>query len=535
MSDLSDVCTLCSADIAAQLTGTGQPPVVISADVHVTQPCFVRDQIEFRDTGRLIFDISTDVREYAVVCRKLIVNGGNQPITVNPCNPGDPGTRYNTNVITWNARLASAASGATVVPPSAADGAAGADGQNGTGGNDGSDGESLGGSPRQKQLPVKLVVIALEVEYLNSGNLVIDWAGQDGGDGGKGQNGGNGGKGAAGSKGKNASWPSSGCDTPTGDGGDGGNGGFGGNGGNGGNGGDAGQIIVISTPQNLSGVFNDPGKVTFVTASVGGTGGPGGHGGLGGAGGNPGIPSSDCGPASKGADGSSLLTLLGGTGAPGNPGTSTTPTFEPVTTGACAGVIPVALLFDASNVLPQVLRRCSAATGSGNISLTGQFLDQIASVATSLTGVTATIQNSSTDTELDLSFSIAANSQTGLGDLLFTYNFPGTFATPNLTGAIDVEVLQAVSIAPASGAQGTTVSPVTITVQDLDLSAASYDVSVSGVGVNAVNITVVSNTTITCDFVIDPTAAKTVRAVTVQAGPVLNPCQSTLTNSFTVT
>ena len=427
MSDLSDVCGLCKAQITTVFTAPPrQPPVVISADLHVSTACFVADQIEFLDKGRLIFDLSSDNLEYAVICRKLVVSGGNKPVNLNPCNPQDPGTRYNTNVITWNGRLTSASAGPDISPPtanssSAQDGAPGADG---VPGNPGSNGISLGGSKRQRG-PVKLVVLALEVEYLNSGNLVIDWAGQDGGDGGKGQNGARGDKGTKGGDGSNASWPSSGCDTATGNGGDGGPGGTGGVGGSGGPGGDSGQIIVISLPKNLSasGVFNDPGKVTFVTASVGGQGGAGGHGGDGGPGGDPGKPTSECGGGVLGNKGASFLSLNAGPGPAGSPGNSLTPALEPVTSGSCANIIPIPLQFDASNVFPQVLRRCFSGSGSGAMSITGQFLDQVASVSTSLTGVTATIKNSSTDTELDLSLSIAANSASGLGDLIFTYNF----------------------------------------------------------------------------------------------------------------
>jgi hypothetical protein len=58
--------------------------------------------------------------------------------------------------------------------------------------------------------------------------------------------------------------------------------------------------------------------------------------------------------------------------------------------------------------------------------------------ATSLTGVTASIKNSSTDTELDLSISVAGNSALGTGDLIFTYTFPPG-KTQTLSGAIVVE------------------------------------------------------------------------------------------------
>ena len=255
MSDLTDICTLCSADINAVFTAPPRAPaMVISSDVHTSKPCFVADEIEFLDQGKLIFDISpqSNNREYAVICRKLTVNGGGTPIKGDPCNPGDPGTRYNnTNVITWNGRLKAADAGGPVSPPTAPASSAqdGNPGQGGATGNPGSPGASLG-FIREKSV-VKLVVFALEVEFKNGGNLAIDWAGQDGGDGGKGQNGGKGDKGTRGGDGQDKSWPSSGCDTATGDGGKGGDGGAGGKGGNGGDGGSGGQIIVISTPADI--------------------------------------------------------------------------------------------------------------------------------------------------------------------------------------------------------------------------------------------------------------------------------------------
>lgn len=539
MSDLSDVCTLCKADIAAKLTGAGQAPVVINSDVHTPGPCFVADQIEFLDSGKLIFDTVAGQREYAVICRKLIVNGGNKPGNITPCNPTDPGTRYdNTNVITWNGRLKSAQAGGPPNPPLPAsttdDGAPGTDGN---AGNNGADGVSPGQTLKNReQKPPKLVLVALEVVIANSGNLVIDWAGQDGGDGGKGQTGQKGDKGTPGSAGSDASWPSSGCDTAAGDGGPGGAGGIGGPGGTGGNGGDAGQVIVISLAQNVTptGVFNSPGKISFVTKSVGGKGGAGGSGGNGGAGGKGGKKSSDCDAGGTGPDLTFIQSASGASGGSGAPGASTAPILETVTAGACAGVLPVALQFDASNVLPIVLRRCFSGSASADISLTGQFLDQVASVSTSLAGVTATIKGSSTDTELDLSLSIAANSASGPGDLQFTYNFPGGSATPSLPGAINVQVCKVVSIAPASLAQGATQIGVTITGTSFDPFAPSHDVSISGLGVNVVNVAAVSDTSMTCDIEVGAAAAKGPRDVTVKAGSGLSPCQHTLVGGFTV-
>ena len=205
--------------------------------------------------------------------------------------------------------------------------------------------------------------------------------------------------------------------------------------------------------------------------------------------------------------------------------------LEPVSAGACANIIPIPPQFDASNVLPQVIRRCFSGSGSGEVDLTGQFLDQVVSVSSSLAGVTAAIKASSTDSEIDLNILAAGNSVTGPGDLIFTYSFG---ATKTLAGAINVEVCKATAIAPTSGVHATTVT-VTITGTSFDPSAAVHDVSVSGLGVNPVNVAVVDDQTITCDFIIDSGASKTVRDVTVKAGGALSACQHTLVQSFTVT
>jgi hypothetical protein len=539
MSDLSDVCcNLCKTDMATQFTGGSatRTQAVISGNVFVPGPCYVADTITFVSPSALIFDPnldqSSDRPEFAVICRRLIVKGGKAPVDTTPCNPGDPGSRYgNTNVITWKGRLASAPAGAPMGPPAPQPANSGMDGMNGQNGNAGSNGSPPAGA--QRAAAAKLALVALEVEFLSAGNLSIDWAGQNGGDGGAGQLGGNAGSGITGNNGSDESWPSSGCATPTG------NGGAGGNGGNGGNGGQSGQIIVISTPANIAaaGPFNDPSRVTYVTKSVGGTGGKGAHGGLGGDPGVPGARSSSCGPGAKGTAGASQVAAFGTVGAaggvaPGSPAAN--PVLEALTTGDCAEPIPSHLKFGA-NSLPQSFRRCSSGSGIGSLSLGGQFLDQVVSVSTSLAAVTATIAATSTDTQLDLNFMIAANSATGLGDLVFAYGFPAGL-TQTLAGAINVVVCAATAIAPVFGVQGSTVA-VTITGQAFDLTAAVHQVSVSGldVTVQAGSVAVVSETTITCTLVIGPTAPKTARNVIVTAGTIANPCQSTLTGAFTVT
>lgn len=86
------------------------------------------------------------------------------------------------------------------------------------------------------------------------------------------------------------------------------------------------------------------------------------------------------------------------------------------------------------------------------------------------------------------------------------------------------------SVTPNSGSRGSTVS-VTITGTNFDPSAVSFDVKVSGVGVNTSNVVIANSTTITCDFIIGAAAPTTSRDVTVRIGI----SQVTLTNGFTVT
>lgn len=303
MSDQNDVCcTLCKTDMATQFGGASptRQQAVISGNVTTPGPCFVADVITFQSPSMLIFDPpttrDTDQNEYAVICRKLIVQGGKPPTTDTPCNPGDPGSHYgNSNVITWAGRLHAPPPAAPIPAPAPQPAGTGLDGINGQTGNSGTDGASPAGTVRQGA--AKLVIVALEVQFLNAGNLVIDWAGQNGGDGGQGQLGGNAGSGTTGSNGSDEGWPSSGCASPTGAGGNGGTGGAGGAGGNGGAGGAGGQIVIIGSAQDIgaSGVFNNANRFTYVTKSLGGKGGPGSHGGTGGAGGEPGSRTSSSG------------------------------------------------------------------------------------------------------------------------------------------------------------------------------------------------------------------------------------------------
>jgi hypothetical protein len=533
MSDLSNACTLCNSQINAEFVAGPRTTKTISGDVNVAGSCFVADEIIFTGKGKIIFHPNEELIHFAVICRKLIVTGGNPPVTLNPCGANDPGTKYNgTNAITWAGRLKSANPGPPVVPPNAAVGSSpGATGAAGSTGNTGAPGGQAGGA-RKQQTPT-LTLIAIEVDVATGGNLVIDFAGQDGGDGGDGQNGGPGAKGSTGNNGDDASWPSSGCDTQTGNGGDGGDGGPGGIGGTGGDGGDSGQIFVITTPANKAGVFNNPSQITFVTQSSGGSGGKGGRGGTGGAGGNSGKPTGECPLGQKGDPGNSLLGVVANPGVAGNNGNSLSPKVELIdTSGPCSSVIPRPLQITSAVPLATFIR-CSSGSSSGNVSVTGDFLDQIASVSTSLSGVTAAIKNSSTVTQLDLGITIAANSAVGAGDLIFNYSFPPAMKQ-TLAGAIKVEITQATGVSPNTGAKGATITPVTITGTGFDPTAVNHNVTVSGLGVNVIDVTLVDDSTMTCTFEISGTAAAGARDVTITAGPALGACQFTLPNAFTV-
>ncbi|MGA7156750.1 MAG: IPT/TIG domain-containing protein, partial [Acidobacteriaceae bacterium] len=310
-------------------------------------------------------------------------------------------------------------------------------------------------------------------------------------------------------------------------------------GGVGGPGGQGGQIVIISTPQNLasSGVFRNTQNFTYVTTSLGGKAGDGAHGGAGGDGGEPGARSSSCASGTKGTAGPSQLSVDGPNGTAGAPGgaPSPNPEFEALSSGACADPISTPLKWSASNTLTTIFRRCSSGGATGSLSLAGQYLDQIASVTCSLSGVTVAIDSTSTSTLLKLNLAIAANSASGLGDLIFTFFFPPA-PTQTLAGAVQVNVCAVTSIAPATGAQGATVA-VTLTGIAFDPAGATHTVSVSGTDVTVTpgSVAVVNDQTITCQLVIGTTAAKTSRDIVLTAGTASSPCQSTLSASFMVT
>jgi hypothetical protein len=147
---------------------------VLSGDLIVTEQCFVRDEIRFLNSGRLIFGPRPRKEgyfdQYFVICRKITVIGGFKGGGGLPCGPDDPGTEYkNNNVITWLDRLQSASKGQAIVSPAGNgtsfggwvdqgqgnNGSDGGTGNNGAKGNPGRDGMSA---------PPRITVIAVEVD-----------------------------------------------------------------------------------------------------------------------------------------------------------------------------------------------------------------------------------------------------------------------------------------------------------------------------------------------------------------------------------
>lgn len=552
MATLAEVCENCKNEIKAVFdpnTGS-RTSETIAGDLYVSTCCFVRDEIRFLNNGRLIFgpggrgDNKEYCREYVVVCRKLVVVGGNKPGSLNPCGPDDPGSSYATNnVITWADRLKAASPGPSINPAKAADGQSfdpngwqdQGQGNNGRTGGNGADGQTGNNGGNGRSAP-KFTLLALEVEIGAGDHLTIDFDGQTGGDGGVGQRGGDGGRGMGGRPGESdTSWPGTGCDRQPGSGGGGGRGGNGGVGGTGGRGGDAGSITVLSYLDNISGsgAFVS-GKFTYVCdGATGGLGGLGGYGGRGGNGGNPGFKTSECDNANTGAAGPDGFPAPGfgpgsqdNKGAPGAHGAAAPLKLDVVSEDSCARQLPLPIQA-AGPAAPNHICRGFSTPETVDVALSGANLAQVEEVTCSLAGVTPTIKASSTDTQLDLKLDIAGNSALGNADL--TLKAPlGINAV--VANAFDVKRFEVLSVAPNTGARGDSVA-VTITGQCFDPLAAIQQVNLSGAGVNAVNIIVLDETTVQCVLEIGNVAAQTARNLTVKTGAK----QHTLLNAFTVT
>src|SRR5262245_35120899 len=114
MANIDQICQICDPKVTAVFNPANgsRDKVTITGPLFTTERCFVADEIRFVDPGQLIFrphvdgDVKRYEEEYVVICRKLIIVGGNAPITLNPCKADDPGQTYqNNNAITWEDRL----------------------------------------------------------------------------------------------------------------------------------------------------------------------------------------------------------------------------------------------------------------------------------------------------------------------------------------------------------------------------------------------------------------------------------------------
>lgn len=548
MSLLGEVCDTCKNQIESTFTTDPRPDEIISGDMETSERCFVRDEIRFLNSGRLIFkpDPKHDnvyYPEYFVICRKLVIVGGSKPITLDPCGSEDPGNIYkNKNAITWKHRLQSDTS-ALPSPIDADDGAnlGGwqdlGQGNSGKKGNNGSDGKPGTAGVAGISAP-DFTLVALEVELVDlASHLIIDFDGQVGGSGGRGQNGGKGGKGMSGREGKSdTSWPGTGCDRQPGHGGDGGDGGDGSMGGTGGAGGNSGDITVITTHENIANNTFVGGDFTFVhDGGNEGEGGLGGFGGLGGMPGPAGFKTSECSsasPGNSGAEGFPPLSLAAGStvnqgphGASGSPGTLQFLEIDK-DDPECARMIPLPIQVTA--VDPNKLcRGFSTPASNVAVAIIGQDLAQVNSVNAGLSGVSATIKHTSTDTQLNLDVDILGNSALGQGDLTLTCPIGGPEI---LSNAIEVQRFEVLSLLPTSVERSST-GTLTITGQCFDASALIQQITISGFGVTVSNVLILDETTAQCTVEVTPLAALGARDVTVKTGTF----HHTLVNSLTIT
>lgn len=554
---LNMMCEECQAEVQAVFTADPRPaPVIITGDRHHATCCFVADEIRFLDGGRLIFDPAERqgkeyCRIYFVVCRKLVIVEGGEPLGFDPCGTEDPDGAYKgRNVITWKERLITAADGPPPNPDQAATGSpdfdrnvwidqgqgnsgnAGGPGVNGVAGNPGSNG----------RFAPEIAVIALEVEFMGlSAYLTIDADGQVGGDGGRGQHGGTGGEGMGGRNSvSDNTWPGEGCDREAGNGGDGGKQGDGGTGGKGGDGGNAGKIHIISTQENVTTGAFVSGQIGYV--NDGGNEGAGGLGGFGepanpallSRGGRGGHGGPQCEPGVDGDAGAPgwppRVPLAQGSdvnkGPDGAPGAAASIDLYEIVSHPCTDPIPLPTKL-ISATPDKLCRGFSSPENNLPLILDGEHLAQVTNVTFSLAGVTATILPTSDDLHLDLLVDITGASGTGA----CTINLERAFGpTESHVGLLSVGRFEVLSVAPASGDQGQ-VTAVTITGTCFDPGAVVQQVSVSGVGTNVNNIVVLNDTTITCEFDVTNVATLGQKDVTVQTGAFSH----TKLNAFLVT
>lgn len=535
MTQMQDVCSSCGTAISAEF-GPGGPRsiVLIDSDLVVNQPCFVHDTIVFKEPGRLIFGPLEKggryAERYSVVCRKLIVDGGGEPLVFQPCEPFDPTDGYKKrNVITWLDRVYTKGASATPFPGPTATGESFdtddwtdlGQGNNGKNGGTNNGGTGAAGGPGMAA-PSRLTVVALEVEFRRNGSLIVDWHGQSGGNGADGQDGGRGGDGMGGRDGHvDESWTGDSCGRQPGDGGKGGGGGTGGPGGAGGGGGNAGAISVVTPTVNLGpgGAFVS-GAITFVCGGAnGGKGGKGGKGSQqGGAGGKAGKRGgSECGTANPGVGGNGADPGPAADGANGPAGATGNLLFEaaePPASSTCADVIPI---------IPVVASVTPGAGFQGTstaVAIAGTGFDQAATshgVAVSGTGVSVSPPSVAvgSDTAITAVFDIAASAAVGPRDVVvqagpyqgklvggFTVNAP---LPPTVS-----------SIVPTSGVAGTAVN-VVVTGTQFDAGAALHLVQISGAGVSS-SVTGKTNTTLNATLTIANIAPAGARNVSVTVG-----------------
>jgi len=538
MSQMQDVCTSCHQALDAEFgPGGTRSTELIDADLVVNEPCFVRDTIVFKDQGRLIFGpIEKSERagryaeHYSVVCRRLVIHGGGEPLVLLPCKPFDPTDGYKgRNVISWFDRVyTKAASGAAFPGPAAAGESFDTDdwsdlgqGNGGKDGGHGSPGAAGNAGAVGMAAPARLTVVALEVEFAGNASLIVDWHGQTGGDGSDGQDGGRGGDGMGGRDGHvDESWTGDSCGRQPGDGGDGGDGGVGGPGGHGGTGGRAGTIAVVTPTVNLipGGAFVG-GHVSFVTGGAnGGEGGKGGKGsqqkGSGGKAGKRG--GTECGTANPGVAGSGADPGPAPGGADGASGATGGLVFEPVeppASATCADLIPIV------PVVAGVTPGAGFQDSSVAVAISGSGFDPAASshaVAISGTGVSAQNVVVASDTSMTAVFDIAGSAAVGPRDVIVQVGpYQGT-----LVGGFSVDPPLppvVVAIAPNSAVAGSAVN-VTVTGTGFDPAAALHLLQISGAGVSTSNLVVATDTSLTASLSVANIAPAGARDVSVTAG-----------------
>lgn len=561
---LAAMCEQCRENVLSVFQSNPRPPPeVIAGDRHHAECCFVADEIRLLDGGRLIFTPSgrteptgAETQEYCrfcfVVCRKLVIVEGGEPLPFDICGSEDPGNAYKgKNLITWYHRLETASDGMPPNPDQAAKGDPDWDrnvwqdlGQGSHGRDGGTGATGADGAPAQhgRSAP-DFCLVCLEVEFQGvNAHLTIDFDGQVGGIGGRGQHGGPGGEGMGGRPGESDNtWPGEGCDRQSGNGGDGGDHGNGGTGGRGGNGGHGGDIYIISTLGNITAGPFVGGKIKYVNdggnegeGGLGGFGEPaselsfarggrGGHAapqhcpaGVDGDSGGPGWPPRE--PLKSGSE----LTQ----GADGSPGNAGTIALREILSDDCTDPIPV--MAEITQVEPEHLcRGFSAPESNLPLTLTGWHLGQVTAVSFSLAGVSATILPTSNDTELNLLVDLTGASGTGPCDVTLerAIGAPMVF-----NGVFSVNRFEVLNVSPGNGPQGNVI-PVTITGSCFDPTAVLQQVSVSGVGISVDNVIVATESTITCDLDIGQAAVIGQKDVTVHIGSYSH----TLVNGFVVT